>query len=216
LNSAVSTHADGRAVGLSARPDRALDPAALSVRARTQFPNVLPLTEGPGNTSAADRTEPASGQAWESPHHAPGTVLAIVPVDAATTLAIVGYLVQMPRPGRSAPSGPQGLVVDRDNRQVLVDSREAGLTFQEFELLDFLISNPGRVFSRGQLLDFVWGYPDEGLTRTVDVHIHRLRRKLGPEYAGCVVTVRRVGYRFTPAYRRTTSLRTRRSTTDVT
>jgi len=139
---------------------------------------------------------------WEAPHHTPGTVLAIVPVGAAT-LAIVGYLVRMPWRGGSVLPVPlaEGLVVDRDNRQVLVDSREAGLTFQEFELLDFLISNPGRVFSRGQLLDFVWGYSDEGLTRTVDVHIHRLRRKLGPEYAGCLVTVRRIGYRFTPSSR---------------
>ncbi len=151
----------------------------------------------------AGRIEPASGEVWEAPHDAPGAVLAVVPVDAATTLAIVGYLLRAPRRGGSAPpvAPTEGLVVDRDNREVLVDSRKAGLTFQEFELLDFLISNPGRVFSRGQLLGFVWGYSEQGRTRTVDVHIHRLRRKLGPEYAGCLVTVRRVGYRFSPANR---------------
>ena len=91
--------------------------------------------------------------------------------------------------------------MDRDNREVVVDSRKAGLTFQEFELLDFLVSNPGRVFSSGQLLGFVWGYSAQGRTRSVDVHIHRLRRKPGPGYAGCLLTVRRVGYRFTPANR---------------
>ncbi len=202
MNSAVRTDADRRAVRLSGLADTALDPAPLSARPLAQSSNVFRLTERLRN-AAADHTEPESGGMWEAPHDAPGTVLAVVPVDAATTLAIVGYLLQTPRQDGSPPPVPltEGLVVDRENREVLVDSRKSGLTFQEFELLDFLISNPGRVFSRGQLLDSVWGYSEQGRTRTVDVHIHRLRRKLGPEYARCLVTVRRVGYRFTPANR---------------
>jgi Transcriptional regulatory protein, C terminal len=200
MNSAARTDADRRAVRLSGLADTALDPPSLSARPLTRSSNVFRLTERLRN-AAAYHTEPASGEVWEAPHDAPGTLLAVVPVDAATTLAVVGYLLQTPRQGGSAPPVPlmEGLVVDRANREVLIDTRNAGLTFQEFELLDFLSSNPGRVFSRGQLLGFVWGYSEQGRTRTVDVHIHRLRRKLGPGYAGCLVTVRRVGYRFTPA-----------------
>jgi DNA-binding response OmpR family regulator len=69
------------------------------------------------------------------------------------------------------------------------------LTFKEFELLRFLTQHPGRVFTRSQLLQEVWGYDYFGGTRTVDVHVRRLRAKLGPEYEALIGTVRNVGYR---------------------
>lgn len=70
------------------------------------------------------------------------------------------------------------------------------LTFKEFELLKYLMHHPGRVFTREQLLQDVWGFDYYGGTRTVDVHVRRLRAKLGPEYDQLIGTVRNVGYRF--------------------
>ncbi len=73
------------------------------------------------------------------------------------------------------------------------------LTYKEFELLRFLASRPGRVSTRAQLLQEVWGYDFFGGTRTVDVHVRRLRAKLGPEYESMIATVRGVGYKLLPA-----------------
>ncbi len=72
------------------------------------------------------------------------------------------------------------------------------LTYKEFELLKYLMAHPGRVFTRTQLLQEVWGYDYYGGTRTVDVHVRRLRAKLGVEYEQIIGTVRNVGYRFDP------------------
>jgi len=76
--------------------------------------------------------------------------------------------------------------------------RSLDLTFKEFELLKFLAQHPGRVFTRAQLLQEVWGYDYFGGTRTVDVHVRRLRAKLGAENEELIGTVRNVGYRFVP------------------
>ena len=70
------------------------------------------------------------------------------------------------------------------------------LTFKEFELIKYLAQHPGRVFTRAQLLQEVWGYDYFGGTRTVDVHVRRLRAKLGVEHEALIGTVRNVGYRF--------------------
>lgn len=72
------------------------------------------------------------------------------------------------------------------------------LTYKEFELLKYLMQHPGRVFTRDQLLQDVWGFDYYGGTRTVDVHVRRLRAKLGAEYDQLIGTVRNVGYRFDP------------------
>ena len=77
-----------------------------------------------------------------------------------------------------------------------VGGRMLDLTFKEFELLKHLAQHPGRVFSRQQLLSEVWGYDYFGGTRTVDVHVRRLRAKLGPDKEHLIGTVRNVGYRF--------------------
>jgi DNA-binding response OmpR family regulator len=82
------------------------------------------------------------------------------------------------------------------NYQATLASKPIDLTFMEYELLRFLVGNPIRVWSREQLLSKVWGYDYYGGARTVDVHIRRLRSKLGEERASWITTVRSVGYRF--------------------
>ena len=88
------------------------------------------------------------------------------------------------------------VVVDEATYTAKLGRRVLDLTFKEFELLKYLAQHPGRVFSRQQLLQEVWGYDYFGGTRTVDVHVRRLRAKLGPEHETLIGTVRNVGYRF--------------------
>jgi len=88
------------------------------------------------------------------------------------------------------------VVVDEATYTAKISGRPLDLTFKEFELLKFLAQHPGRVFTREQLLQEVWGYDYFGGTRTVDVHVRRLRAKLGPENETLIGTVRNVGYRF--------------------
>ncbi|MEJ7832131.1 MAG: response regulator transcription factor [Nocardioides sp.] len=88
------------------------------------------------------------------------------------------------------------VVVDEATYTAKIGPRTLDLTFKEFELLKFLAQHPGRVFSRQQLLQEVWGYDYFGGTRTVDVHVRRLRAKLGPDNETLIGTVRNVGYRF--------------------
>ena len=95
--------------------------------------------------------------------------------------------------GSTIRLGP--LVIDADSYQVTVAGRALDLTFKEFELLRHLASRPGRVVSRPTLLREGWGYDFYGGTRTVDVHVRRLRSKLGPEHEALIQTVRGVGYR---------------------
>jgi DNA-binding response OmpR family regulator len=90
------------------------------------------------------------------------------------------------------------LVIDESAYSARIRGRSLDLTFKEFELLRFLGSHGGRVFTRAQLLQEVWGYDYFGGTRTVDVHVRRLRAKLGAEHEGLIGTVRNVGYRFVP------------------
>jgi DNA-binding response OmpR family regulator len=94
------------------------------------------------------------------------------------------------------------LVINEASYSARIGGRVLDLTFKEFELLKFLAQQPSRVFTRSQLLQEVWGYDYFGGTRTVDVHVRRLRAKLGAEHESLIGTVRNVGYRFTPAARR--------------
>jgi DNA-binding response OmpR family regulator len=88
------------------------------------------------------------------------------------------------------------VVIDEHTYTAKLKGRVLDLTFKEFELLKYLAQHPGRVFTRSQLLQEIWGYDYFGGTRTVDVHIRRLRSKLGPEFEAIIGTVRNVGYRF--------------------
>lgn len=89
-----------------------------------------------------------------------------------------------------------GLVLNLETYQASVAARPLDLTYMEYELLKFLATHPGKVFTRETLLSRVWGYEYYGGARTVDVHIRRLRAKLGEEHAHLIATVRSVGYRF--------------------
>ena len=87
------------------------------------------------------------------------------------------------------------LVIDEGTYTARLRGRPLDLTYKEFELLKYLAQHAGRVFTRAQLLQEVWGYDFFGGTRTVDVHVRRLRAKLGPEYESLIGTVRNVGYK---------------------
>lgn len=90
------------------------------------------------------------------------------------------------------------LVIDTNAYTATLSGQPMDLAYKEFELLKYLVQHPGHVFTRAQLLQEVWGYDYYGGTRTVDVHIRRLRAKLGNEYEHLIGTVRNVGYRFDP------------------
>ena len=87
------------------------------------------------------------------------------------------------------------IVLDPSTYRVSIEGTPLDLTFKEFELLRYLAERRGRVFTRPALLREVWGYDFYGGTRTVDVHVRRLRSKLGPAHEGLIETVRGVGYR---------------------
>ncbi|QYX80629.1 winged helix-turn-helix domain-containing protein [Streptomyces akebiae] len=125
---------------------------------------------------------------------------------------MIGYLVLVPAdqqppvpPVPTVPTvevGDDELVrVDTAQRTAQVDGRPLDLTYLEFELLAHLVAHPHRVHTRDQLVTTVWGYGHVGDGRTVDVHIARLRRKLGAEFRQAIRTVRRVGYKYTPPLR---------------
>ena len=106
------------------------------------------------------------------------------------------------RKQQGAPAADPGVVrageltIDEGTYTCRLRGRVLDLTFKEFELLKHLAQHPGRVYTRAQLLSEVWGYDYFGGTRTVDVHVRRLRAKLGPEHEQLIGTVRHVGYKF--------------------
>ncbi len=110
-------------------------------------------------------------------------------VDARIRL-VIARVAPSDQPIRAA-----GLTIDEANYQATIHGKPLDLTFKEFELLRFLASHPVRVFTREQLLSEVWGFDYFGGTRTVDVHVRRLRAKLG-DLDSAIGTVRGVGYRF--------------------
>ncbi|ANW20506.1 winged helix-turn-helix domain-containing protein [Streptomyces clavuligerus] len=99
-----------------------------------------------------------------------------------------------PRPG----GAPGPVRVDTAERVALIEDRALDLTYLEFELLAHLVAHPHRVHTRDHLVTTVWGYGHVGDGRTVDVHVARLRRKMGERYRHTIQTVRRVGYKYTP------------------
>jgi DNA-binding winged helix-turn-helix (wHTH) protein len=117
-------------------------------------------------------------------------------VEARLRLVIGRQTTTAPTASDEIRSGD--LSIDEGTYTARLRARVLDLTFKEFELLKFLAQHPGRVFTRAQLLQEVWGYDYFGGTRTVDVHVRRLRAKLGGEYEALIGTVRNVGYRFVP------------------
>ena len=115
-------------------------------------------------------------------------------VDARIRLAIGRHAAD----DKSHTIRASGLLIDEASYSAKANGRPLDLTFKEFELLRFLAGHTSRVFTREQLLSEVWGYDYFGGTRTVDVHVRRLRAKLG-DLESLIGTVRNVGYRFTPS-----------------
>ncbi|MGR4879348.1 winged helix-turn-helix domain-containing protein [Streptomyces sp. LARHCF249] len=132
--------------------------------------------------------------------------LILVPADQQQPIAFAPQAVAAARatpvpqapPAPSAPEGDALVRIDPAQRTAEVDGRVLDLTYLEFELLAHLVKHPHRVHSRDQLVTTVWGYGHVGDGRTVDVHIARLRRKLGAAHRGAIQTVRRVGYKYAP------------------
>jgi DNA-binding response OmpR family regulator len=119
-------------------------------------------------------------------------------VEARIRLAIGSLALSVDDDPASAQITAGDLVIDETTYSARVDGRLLDLTYKEFELIKHLAQHPGRVFTRAQLLQEVWGYDYFGGTRTVDVHVRRLRAKLGLEHEVLIGTVRNVGYRFVP------------------
>ncbi|MER6265864.1 winged helix-turn-helix domain-containing protein [Streptomyces sp900105755] len=148
------------------------------------------------------------GATWlPAPQHALPTLpgqppmigyLVLVPADQQPPFLPVA--VPDPQEAAAEPAGGTRplVTVDTVERTAQVDGRELDLTYLEFELLAHLVAYPNRVHTRDQLVTTVWGYGHVGDGRTVDVHVARLRRKLGAEHRRAIQTVRRVGYKYTP------------------
>ncbi|MCT9010169.1 winged helix-turn-helix domain-containing protein [Streptomyces rhizosphaerihabitans] len=164
--------------------------------------------ESSGN-DVADFLPP--GATWlPAPQHAlpvlPGQppmigYLVLVPADQQPLfpLAVTDRAEPPAATGGGADRAADPLVrIDTVQRTAEVDGRVLDLTYLEFELLAHLVRHPHRVHTRDQLVSTVWGYGHVGDGRTVDVHVARLRRKLGTQHRQAIQTVRRVGYKYTP------------------
>ncbi|CAL9391985.1 hypothetical protein SUDANB121_01284 [Nocardiopsis dassonvillei] len=160
--------------------------AATEARPTRPAPTAVP---GPRATPGAVGIASATGSG-EHP------LLGVLPLPGGGKYMLVyGVIVDEPHT-RGRPLPPAGgLLLDRDARRVWSDGREVELTYQEYELLECLTGAPGRAITRTELMQRVWGAAEGMHSRTIDVHIHRLRRKLGPA-GDLIATVRRVGYTY--------------------
>jgi hypothetical protein len=187
---------------------RSLSTAALNAPSKNGSRHRLRAVDRDEVVTVADLLPP--GATWlPAPQHTLPTLPGQPPM--------IGYLVLVPAdqqppfpvavPDRPEPVGPAAgpepggeplIRVDTVQRTAQVAGRPLDLTYLEFELLAHLVAHPGRVHTRDQLVGTVWGYGHVGDGRTVDVHVARLRRKLGAEHRDTIRTVRRVGYKYVP------------------
>ncbi|MFD7225449.1 winged helix-turn-helix domain-containing protein [Streptomyces sp. NPDC059892] len=191
------------------------------VAARPALPTLPNLPAGVTAGQVVDFLPP--GATWlPAPQHAlpslPGQppmvgYLVLVPADqhaAVLAAASAPYLATTETAGDGPGTGTEGagtgsraagggpVSIDSVRRTAVVDGEQLDLTYLEFELLAHLVAHPHRVHTRDQLVTTVWGYGHVGDGRTVDVHVARLRRKLGAAHRHSIKTVRRVGYKYTP------------------
>jgi hypothetical protein len=188
--------------------DPGAGPGALSESADGRPDRAVPPPPRPGAEGTLLAIVPIPGTATSLaivgyPMIAPGAVSPVSTVHGAvlTPPAAVPAVPAAPAvQGRMNGAAPErtGLLLDHHQRRVWVDGAEIPLTFQEFELLAFLSAHPATVFSRADLVQRVWQRDFAADSRTVDVHVSRLRRKLGNAYGKCLVTEYRVGYQFRP------------------
>ena len=169
---------------------------------RTDLPAVRSLCrllETTGNTSPVILITTEGGLAAVNHEWGLTDVLLVdaSPAEIEVRIRLATTKVEVPNGFESSNEIKAGeLSIDESSYSAKLRGRTLDLTFKEFELLKFLAQHPGRVFSRDQLLREVWGYDYFGGTRTVDVHVRRLRAKLGPENENLIGTVRNVGYRY--------------------
>jgi DNA-binding response OmpR family regulator len=169
---------------------------------RTDLPAVRSLCrllETTGNTSPVILITTEGGLAAVNHEWGLTDVLLVdaSPAEIEVRIRLATTKVEVPNGFESSSEIKAGeLSIDESSYSAKLRGRTLDLTFKEFELLKFLAQHPGRVFSRDQLLREVWGYDYFGGTRTVDVHVRRLRAKLGPENENLIGTVRNVGYRY--------------------
>ena len=172
------------------------------VDGRTDLPAVRSLCrllETTGNTSPVILITTEGGLAAVNHEWGLTDVLLVdaSPAEIEVRIRLATTKVEAPNGFESSSEIKAGeLSIDESTYSAKLRGRTLDLTFKEFELLKFLAQHPGRVFSRDQLLREVWGYDYFGGTRTVDVHVRRLRAKLGPENEHLIGTVRNVGYRY--------------------
>ena len=165
----------------------------LSARTATPGTDGRPtLTRPPLTAVRSPGGHPPKAAVPEGEH----SLLGVLPLpESGRYMLVYGVVVDEPHP-RTHPTAEGTddlLLLDRNARRVWVQDQEIDLTYQEYELLDCLTTSPGRAVTRSELLERVWGVSRNLHSRTIDVHIHRLRRKLGP--AGeRIATVRKVGY----------------------
>jgi len=175
------------------------------VDARMDLPaarSLCRLMEATGNTSPVIVIATEGGLAAIAPDWGIADVIldsaGPAEIESRVRLAIGRITVEYPQASQSEIHAGE-LVIDETAYSAKLRGRILDLTYKEFELLKYLAQHPGRVFSRSQLLQEVWGYDYFGGTRTVDVHVRRLRAKLGVENESLIGTVRNVGYRFVAA-----------------
>ncbi|MFD1506379.1 response regulator transcription factor [Georgenia yuyongxinii] len=187
--SAVLEHADAAAIVLDARRDLVAARTLCRLISGTLDAQPVLLVLAEGGFTAVSTTWGAAEVVVET-------------AGPAEVEARLRLMIERTR-ATAADEGPERLesgelVIDASAYTAKVRGRTLDLTYKEFELLRHLAQHPGRVLSRAQLLQEVWGYDYYGGTRTVDVHIRRLRAKLGAEHDQMIGTVRNVGYRLDP------------------
>jgi DNA-binding response OmpR family regulator len=120
----------------------------------------------------------------------------VKPYNSKELITRIKRLVKKETEVSTEPIRTAGITIDPDKYEVYVNGKLVSLTFKEYELLKFLASHPGRVFTRDALLNQVWSQDYFGGDRTVDVHIRRLRSKIEDPTHVYIETVRNIGYRF--------------------
>ncbi|MFD6100928.1 winged helix-turn-helix domain-containing protein [Nocardiopsis flavescens] len=167
--------------------------AAAATDTRAARPALTAVPDPRATPGAAGNAVPPTAPAPEA-GAGEHSLLGVLPLpESGKYMLVYGVVVDEPHP-RGRPLPPAGgLLLDRAARRVWSDGHEVELTYQEYELLECLTDSPGRAITRAELMQRVWGAVEGMHSRTIDVHIHRLRRKLGPA-GDLIATVRKVGY----------------------
>lgn len=183
---------------------QAAGPDVVLVDAREQLVaarNCAQLLKGSGFATPLLMVLTEGGMAAVAPHWMVDDIVleSVGPAELEARLRLLTAHVAEEAEPESTVIRAGGITVDETSYSARLQGSPLNLTYKEFELLKFLVQHPGRVFTRAQLLSEVWGYDYYGGTRTVDVHIRRLRSKLGPDHEQLITTVRNVGYSFNSA-----------------